>query len=36
MSVFEEQLQNAFNESEKIETTAREVESRISQIDFHH
>ena len=33
MSVFEEQLQNAFNESEKIESTAKEVENRIKSID---
>ena len=32
MSVFEEQLQNAFNESEKIETQAKDVENRIKQI----
>ena len=32
MSVFVEQLQNALNESEKVETTAKEVENSIKQI----
>ena len=29
MSVFEQELYDAFNESEKIESTAKEVENRI-------
>ncbi len=33
MSVFEQELHNAFNESEKIESTAREVENRIKSIE---
>ena len=33
MSVFEQELHDAFNESEKIETTAKEVENRIKSID---
>ena len=33
MSVFEQELHNAFNESEKIESTAREVENRIRSIE---
>ena len=33
MSVFEQELHNAFNESEKIESTAKEVENRIKSID---
>ena len=32
MSVFEQQLHDAFNKSEKIESTAKEVESRIRKI----
>ena len=33
MSVFEQELHDAFNESEKIESTAKEVENRIKSID---
>ena len=33
MSVFEQELHNAFNESERIESTAREVENRIKSIE---
>ena len=33
MSVFEQELNDAFNESEKIESTAKEVENRIKSID---
>ena len=33
MSVFEQELHDAFNESEKIESTAKEVESRIKSIE---
>ena len=33
MSVFEQELHDAFNESEKIETTAKEVENRIKSIE---
>ena len=33
MSVFEQELHDAFNESEKIESTAREVEARIKTIE---
>ena len=33
MSVFEQELNDAFNESEKIESTAKEVESRIKSIE---
>ena len=33
MSVFEQELHDAFNESEKIESTAREVEARIKSIE---
>ena len=33
MSVFEQELHDAFNESEKIESTAREVENRIKSIE---
>ena len=33
MSVFEQELNDAFNESEKIESTAKEVENRIKNID---
>ena len=33
MSVFEQELHNAFNESERIESTAKEVENRIKSID---
>ena len=32
MSVFEQELHDAFNESEKIESKAKEVENRIKQI----
>ena len=33
MSVFEQELHDAFNESEKIESTAKEVENRIKSIE---
>ena len=33
MSVFEQELHDAFNESEKIEITAKEVENRIKSIE---
>ena len=33
MSAFEQELHDAFNESEKIETTAKEVENRIKSIE---
>ena len=33
MSAFEQELHDAFNESEKIESTAKEVENRIKSID---
>ena len=33
MSVFEQELNDAFNESEKIESTAKEVENRIKSIE---
>ena len=33
MSVFEQELNDAFNESEKIESTAKEVENRTKRID---
>ena len=33
MSVFKQELHDAFNESEKIESTAKEVENRIKSIE---
>ena len=33
MSAFEQELHDAFNESEKIESTAKEVENRIKSIE---
>ena len=35
MSAFEQELHDAFNESEKIESTAKKVENRIKVLKVH-